>query len=156
MRRSWLRTARKWVAKFIAAITSDDQDEFDHGVVEGADAGVPGRTLGGHGSKRMAHGIQPRQAGLVERGCAGDRHSHGNQPQGFGGIGNPCGELGILHRPLAVELQLLRRVPEPYRVDSRHWLILHGRYICQARKPLCWQCAVARCCDFQPKTAAPR
>jgi len=58
--------------------------------------------------------------------------------------------------PLAVELQLLRRVPEPYRVDSHHWLILHGRYICQARKPLCWQCAVARCCDFQPKTAAPR
>ena len=57
--------------------------------------------------------------------------------------------------PLAVEMELLRRVPGPYRVDSHHWLILHGRYICQARKPLCWQCAVAHCCDFQPKTAAP-
>ena len=58
--------------------------------------------------------------------------------------------------PLAVELQLLRRVPEPYRVDSHHWLILHGRYICQARKPLCWQCAVSHCCDFRPKTPTPR
>ena len=58
--------------------------------------------------------------------------------------------------PLAVEAQLLQRVPAPYRVDAHHWLILHGRYICQARKPLCWQCAVSHCCDFRPKTAAPR
>jgi endonuclease-3 len=37
-------------------------------------------------------------------------------------------------------------------VDAHHWLILHGRYVCQARKPLCWQCAVSAHCDFKPKT----
>ena len=55
-----------------------------------------------------------------------------------------------------VEDKLVRLIPKPYLYDAHHWLILHGRYVCIARKPLCWQCAVARCCDFQPKTAAPR
>jgi endonuclease III len=49
--------------------------------------------------------------------------------------------------PLAVELALLKRVPPAYLVDAHHWLILHGRYVCQARKPLCAQCAVSRYCD---------
>ena len=49
--------------------------------------------------------------------------------------------------PLAVELGLLDRVPEAYLVDAHHWLILHGRYVCQARKPLCNVCAVAAECD---------
>ncbi|MDD0837718.1 endonuclease III [Curvibacter sp. HBC61] len=57
--------------------------------------------------------------------------------------------------PLAVEMQLLKRVPAAYAVDSHHWLILHGRYVCQARKPQCWQCSVARWCDFKDKTPAP-
>jgi len=57
--------------------------------------------------------------------------------------------------PLAVELNLLKRIPAPYQVDAHHWLILLGRYVCQARKPLCWQCAVAGSCDFRPKTPAP-
>lgn len=57
--------------------------------------------------------------------------------------------------PLAVEHQLLQRVPPVYRVDAHHWLILHGRYVCQARKPRCWECAVARTCDFRTKTPAP-
>jgi endonuclease-3 len=57
--------------------------------------------------------------------------------------------------PLAVETKLLARVPDPYRVHAHHWLILHGRYVCQARKPQCWQCQVAACCDFKPKTPAP-
>ena len=57
--------------------------------------------------------------------------------------------------PLEVELKLLRRIPPGYLVDAHHWLILHGRYVCIARKPLCWQCAVAPWCDFKPKTAAP-
>ncbi len=57
--------------------------------------------------------------------------------------------------PLAVEQQLLKRVPAPYAVDSHHWLILLGRYVCQARKPRCWECAVATYCDFKPKTPAP-
>ncbi len=57
--------------------------------------------------------------------------------------------------PLEVERGLLEVVPAPYRVDAHHWLILHGRYICQARKPLCWQCRIAPQCAYTPKTAAP-
>ncbi|MEO5661051.1 MAG: endonuclease III [Polaromonas sp.] len=57
--------------------------------------------------------------------------------------------------PLEVELQLIKRVPMKYRVDAHHWLILHGRYVCIARKPLCWQCAVAPFCDYQPKSEPP-
>jgi endonuclease III len=49
--------------------------------------------------------------------------------------------------PLAVELGLLKRIPERFRIDAHHWLILHGRYVCQARKPLCAQCTVAAQCD---------
>ncbi len=58
--------------------------------------------------------------------------------------------------PLEVELKLLKRIPPAYLVDAHHWLILHGRYVCVARKPLCWQCAVAPWCDYQPKTEPPR
>lgn len=56
--------------------------------------------------------------------------------------------------PLAVELALLARVPERYRVDAHHWLILHGRYVCQARRPLCEQCQVRACCDHGRGLAA--
>jgi len=55
--------------------------------------------------------------------------------------------------PLEVELKLLQRVPEHYLVDAHHWLILHGRYVCQARRPLCEQCAVTRWCDAFPAIA---
>ncbi|MCW8177565.1 endonuclease III [Verminephrobacter aporrectodeae] len=57
--------------------------------------------------------------------------------------------------PLAVEIQLLERVPQAYAVDAHHWLILLGRYVCQARKPRCWKCVVAPWCDFGSKTPAP-
>ncbi|MDO8250190.1 MAG: endonuclease III [Rhodoferax sp.] len=57
--------------------------------------------------------------------------------------------------PLEVEHKLLKRIPDAYLVDAHHWLILHGRYVCQARKPLCWQCGVSQFCDFKTKTAAP-
>ena len=57
--------------------------------------------------------------------------------------------------PLEVEKQLLKRVPDEYAVDSHHWLILLGRYVCQARKPRCWECVASQYCDFTPKTAAP-
>ena len=53
--------------------------------------------------------------------------------------------------PLAVELQLMKRVPAEYLIDAHHWLILHGRYVCQARRPLCEQCQVATWCDSAPK-----
>ena len=58
--------------------------------------------------------------------------------------------------PLAVELGLLERVPAEYRVDAHHWLILHGRYVCQARRPLCPQCAVSRWCDSRPRELPAR
>ena len=57
--------------------------------------------------------------------------------------------------PLEVEKALERRVPPAYAVDAHHWLILHGRYVCQARKPRCWECAVTRYCAFKDKTPAP-
>ncbi|OSZ75687.1 endonuclease III [Hydrogenophaga sp. IBVHS1] len=68
-------------------------------------------------------------------------------------VGNRTG-LAPGKTPLAVEQQLMKRVPAAYAVDSHHWLILHGRYVCQARKPLCPRCAVAAHCDFKPKTQA--
>ena len=60
--------------------------------------------------------------------------------------------------PLEVELGLLERVPEEFLPNAHHWLILHGRYVCLARRPLCEICRVARWCDFAPpqyKHAAP-
>ena len=54
-----------------------------------------------------------------------------------------------------VEAGLMKRVPAQYLVDAHHWLILHGRYVCQARTPQCWQCDVRDCCDFKPKTKPP-
>jgi endonuclease-3 len=57
--------------------------------------------------------------------------------------------------PYDVEMGLLEAVPEAFKVDAHHWLILHGRYVCQAKKPLCWQCGVAAQCAFEPKTPAP-
>ena len=58
--------------------------------------------------------------------------------------------------PLAVERGLLARVPPEYLLDAHHWLLLHGRYVCQARLPRCWECPVAKWCGYQPKTPAPR
>ncbi|MBN9206292.1 endonuclease III [Methylibium petroleiphilum] len=69
-------------------------------------------------------------------------------------VGNRTG-LAPGKTPLAVELKLLQRVPAAYLEDAHHWLILHGRYVCQARKPRCWDCAVAVVCDFRPKTPRP-
>jgi endonuclease III len=55
--------------------------------------------------------------------------------------------------PLAVEMQLMKRVPKAYAVDSHHWLILHGRYVCTARSPKCVECGVSQFCAFDQKTA---
>ncbi|MBU3541821.1 endonuclease III [Polynucleobacter sp. MWH-Loch1C5] len=52
---------------------------------------------------------------------------------------------------LAVEKALLKRVPTEYLVDAHHWLILHGRYICKARQPLCYQCIVEPLCRYKQK-----
>ena len=57
--------------------------------------------------------------------------------------------------PLEVELGLDRKVPQPFRRGAHHWLILHGRYTCKARKPECWRCPVADLCPYEPKTPPP-
>lgn len=58
--------------------------------------------------------------------------------------------------PLEVELGLLKVVPDQYLLHAHHWLILHGRYVCKARKPECWRCDVREWCRFEPKTPAPK
>ena len=57
--------------------------------------------------------------------------------------------------PHDVEMGLLRRVPAEYLSHAHHWLILHGRYVCVARTPRCWECAVIQYCDYRPKTPPP-
>ena len=69
-------------------------------------------------------------------------------------MGNRTG-LAPGKNPYEVEMGLMKRIPPEYLVDAHHWLILHGRYVCMARTPLCYKCAVAQYCDFRPKTPAP-
>jgi len=63
--------------------------------------------------------------------------------------------LAVAPTPLAVEQILLKVIPDQYMLHAHHWLILHGRYICKARKPECWRCPIAQWCRFTPKTPAP-
>ena len=56
---------------------------------------------------------------------------------------------------LQVELKLEKVVPQPFRLNAHHWLILHGRYICKARLPECWRCPVIDLCRYKPKTLPP-
>jgi endonuclease-3 len=53
--------------------------------------------------------------------------------------------------PLEVEKRLVRLTPDEFRKDAHHWLILHGRYICKARKPLCAECAIETWCEYRHK-----
>ena len=69
-------------------------------------------------------------------------------------VGNRTG-LAPGKTPLAVELKLEKDTPGPFRRDAHHWLILHGRYVCKARRPECWRCPVADLCRYKPKTPAP-
>ena len=55
-----------------------------------------------------------------------------------------------------VESKLEKLVPQPFRRDAHHWLILHGRYTCKARTPECWRCPVIDLCRYQPKTPPPK
>jgi endonuclease-3 len=58
--------------------------------------------------------------------------------------------------PLEVELKLEKVTPAPFLRHAHQWLILHGRYICKARRPECWRCPVEDLCPFKPKTPAPK
>lgn len=64
--------------------------------------------------------------------------------------------IGLAHgkTPLAVEKQLNEVIPDEFKHDAHHWLILHGRYICVARKPLCPLCPISDLCQYKPKTKA--
>ena len=57
--------------------------------------------------------------------------------------------------PLAVEKDLVKAIPPEFGVPAHHWLILHGRYLCKARKPECYRCPIREFCRFEPKTEAP-
>jgi endonuclease III len=68
-------------------------------------------------------------------------------------LGNRLG-LAPGKTPLEVEQKLLKAVPAEFMRHAHHWLILHGRYVCKARKPECWRCPVADLCPFTPKSVA--
>lgn len=70
-------------------------------------------------------------------------------------IGNRTG-LAPGKTPREVEDALLKRIPKPMLRDAHHWLILHGRYVCKARRPECWCCVAAKWCNYKDKTAAPQ
>jgi endonuclease III len=57
--------------------------------------------------------------------------------------------------PMEVEKKLLKTIPQDYLRHAHHWLILHGRYVCKARKPECWRCSIVDLCAFKQKSAAP-
>lgn len=63
---------------------------------------------------------------------------------------------GLAHgkTPLAVEQQLMQVIPEEYLHDAHHWLVLHGRYVCLAKKPKCPECLIRDLCEFKEKTVS--
>ena len=69
-----------------------------------------------------------------------------------------CNRTGLApgKTPEEVEAKLEKIVPQPFRRDAHHWLILHGRYVCKARTPECWRCVVADLCRYQAKTPMPK
>ena len=66
-------------------------------------------------------------------------------------VGNRTG-LAPGKTPLEVEQGLERVTPPEFMLEAHHWLILHGRYVCKAKKPECWRCVIAELCKFEPKT----
>jgi endonuclease III len=68
-----------------------------------------------------------------------------------------CNRTGLApgKTPDEVEAKLDKMVPQPFRRDAHHWLILHGRYTCKARLPECWRCPVIDLCRYKPKTPPP-
>ena len=66
-------------------------------------------------------------------------------------VGNRTG-LAVGKTPFDVEMKLMQVVPERYRLHAHHWLILHGRYVCVARRPLCEKCLISDLCKWPGKT----
>jgi len=63
--------------------------------------------------------------------------------------------LAVGKTPLEVEKRLEKLTPDEFKLNAHHWLILHGRYICKARRPDCWRCPVVGVCKLEPKTPQP-
>jgi endonuclease-3 len=63
--------------------------------------------------------------------------------------------LAVTTTPLETQEVLEAIVPDTYKLHAHHWLILHGRYVCKARKPECWRCLIRDLCRYEPKTPAP-
>jgi endonuclease-3 len=70
-------------------------------------------------------------------------------------VGNRTG-LAPGKTPLEVELKLEKVTPALFKLHAHHWLILHGRYVCKARRPECWRCPVADLCRYRPKSTPPK
>jgi endonuclease-3 len=70
-------------------------------------------------------------------------------------VGNRTG-LAPGRTPFEVEMALEKSVPAQFKRHAHHWLILHGRYVCKARKPECWRCLIRDLCRYEPKTPAPK
>lgn len=94
-----------------------------------------------------------RKTANVWMNCARGRHTIAVDTHVF----RVSNRLGLVNTktPEATELALEKVVPEAYKQYAHHWLILHGRYMCKARKPLCYNCLVADICRYRDKTPAP-
>jgi endonuclease-3 len=68
-----------------------------------------------------------------------------------------CNRTGLApgKNVVEVERQLLKVVPDEFLLDAHHWLLLHGRYTCIARKPQCWNCIISDLCEYSSKTPLP-
>ena len=109
---------------------------------------VPRQSRGArHPSRRRPQDGECRAQRRLRR--AGHRGRHPHLP-GLNRTGLAPGKT-----PLDVELTLDRVVPERYKHNCHHWLILHGRYVCKARKPECWRCLINDICLYEPKTPPP-
>jgi endonuclease-3 len=67
-------------------------------------------------------------------------------------VSNRIGLVKNAKTPIAVEMQLTKNIPVELVYQAHHWLILHGRYVCKARNPLCSQCGLTEICEFYRKT----
>lgn len=127
-------------AKNVIALSQRLIDEFGGEVPQDRDALV---TLPGVG----------RKTANVVMNCAFGMETFAVDTHVFR-VGNRTG-LAKGKTPEAVEAKLEKRVPQPFRRDAHHWLILHGRYVCKARTPECWRCPIVDLCSFRQKIRSP-
>ncbi len=123
-------------AKNVIALSHKLLDEFDGKIPESREALM---TLPGVGRKTANVWLNCVKGELV---MAVDTH-----------VERVANRLGLCHtkNPLTTELALEKRIPKKWMQHAHHWLILHGRYVCKARKPECWRCLVSEWCGYKEK-----